>query len=282
MTPLAQRLMRQELEGRRGWFPQELASSELPHMRCFDCVAVSEMSEDLAADMRDRDVITRQVAFLPAPLTWIEYKPWPTENRSIAYLLRANDDASSASVYLAHVLLESDAGNASPRLQAVAQPAILASMVNKVNLVPMGTLYLGQDACAMGMRLPRPDIMPEEFPDPNDGIIFKIYALLAIINTPRLIGQCQRTPHVGLQRQLRQSKDFASAELPEWTQVNLHVLDGRERREAGDISGVLSGQRALHFCRSFIRIRLGKLELVRAHMRGNAELGERRPIYVVQ
>jgi hypothetical protein len=39
--------------------------------------------------------------------------------------------------------------------------------------------------------------------------------------------------------------------------------------------------RALHFVRAHLRLRLGKIELVRPHWRGDAQLGIKRPAYLV-
>lgn len=41
------------------------------------------------------------------------------------------------------------------------------------------------------------------------------------------------------------------------------------------------GQRPLHFVRSFLRLRLGRFEIVHPHWRGNGALGIKRPAYVI-
>lgn len=43
----------------------------------------------------------------------------------------------------------------------------------------------------------------------------------------------------------------------------------------------IGAERPLHFVRAFLRIRLGRMELVSPHWRGNAELGVKRPAYVI-
>jgi hypothetical protein len=264
--------MRQELEDRRGLFfgADLIGAPELAQIRCFDCTEVSEMAYALSDDMCRRDVVTSQVAFLPAPMTWIEWFIKGTTRRA-GFMLQALEDEPAAAVYQVMTLTPAEL---KPRPD-------LVHMAGKTNLALFGLLWLGEDARPDGLRLPK-QLVDIDFPDPNNGHIQLIYALLAIINTPRLIGQSHHAPHKGLQRQLRQSGKFGDAPLLQWTKVRLSVLDVTERRASGDASGVLTGQRALHFCRSFIRIRLGKLELVKAHMRGHAELGERRPVYVVE
>jgi hypothetical protein len=271
MTPLAQRLMRQELEGKRGLNFGGLTASDLVDARCFDCTAVSGMAHELAADMHKRNVVTKQVAFLPAPFTWVEVQLGPEESLSgrtsgrVAFGLRAEADEPSAAIFVA----------------TTTEVEGRSDLAGKVHLLDIGRLWLGESAVASGLRAP---VALADYPGqtaPEQRHTCLIYALLAIINTPRLIGQCRHAPHVGLQRQLRRSDDLASAQLPEWTEVRLNVLDTKERRDTGDTTGILTGQRALHFVRSFIRIRLGRLELVRAHQRGNPEMGERRPVYVV-
>lgn len=42
------------------------------------------------------------------------------------------------------------------------------------------------------------------------------------------------------------------------------------------------GQKRLHDVRSFVRLRLGKVEIVKAHKRGNAELGEVKQVRIVK
>jgi hypothetical protein len=68
--------------------------------------------------------------------------------------------------------------------------------------------------------------------------------------------------------------------LRAWTEIKLEVTppkyDGTEHE------AMLTGGKALHFCRAHLRIRLGRVELVSAHWRGDPSLGLKRTRYSLQ
>jgi hypothetical protein len=99
-----------------------------------------------------------------------------------------------------------------------------------------------------------------------------------VVNSPRIVVQCSNPPHRGLAREMRQRR--LPAPLA-WTEIKLQVLKPREIDDGAPHEDQITGQRALHFVRRFIRIRLGKLEYVSAHWRGNPEIGIRQSRYVV-
>src|SRR5262249_17130991 len=104
---------------------------------------------------------------------------------------------------------------------------------------------------------------------------------LAIINTPHIVGRIAHSPHVGLQKGLaRAFKIPGKYPLQAWHEVKLRVAIppefSGEKTEAH-----LTGERALHFCRSYLRIRLGRLELVDSHWRGNPAFGIKQTQYRV-
>jgi hypothetical protein len=103
-----------------------------------------------------------------------------------------------------------------------------------------------------------------------------IASLLPFINTPRVIGRTQHMPHAGLERRLLRSMGGRFA-VHAWHEIRLHVTPPDISED--DHEAHLTGQRALHFCRAHLRIRLGQLQLVSAHWRGDAALGIKQARY---
>ena len=107
-----------------------------------------------------------------------------------------------------------------------------------------------------------------------------LYGLLAIINTPRVIMRRQHMPHAGLQRALIASRRITGKyPLLAWQELQLKVQP--PDIDESDHEAHLTGARALHFCRAHLRIRLGRLELVSAHWRGDPALGIKQTRYRV-
>ena len=106
-----------------------------------------------------------------------------------------------------------------------------------------------------------------------------IYGLLAIINTPRIIGRTTHMPHAGLQKRLATARGFGAGKFPlrAWTEIKLKV--GLPKIESADQEIWLNGTRALHFVRAHLRIRLGRLEFVSSHWRGDPALGIKQTRY---
>lgn len=108
-----------------------------------------------------------------------------------------------------------------------------------------------------------------------------IYAYLALINTPRVIGRRQHMPHAGLQRKLAAARGMVGKfPLHAWSEIVLEVTPPVV--DEGEHIAGLTGGKALHFCRAHLRIRLGKLELVSAHWRGDPALGIKQSRYRVE
>jgi hypothetical protein len=102
-------------------------------------------------------------------------------------------------------------------------------------------------------------------------------AALAIINTPKIVGRREHAPHKGLVKNIRKVHGKAY-QLRPWTEIKLEITPppgGDGSRE------VLTGKKALHFCRAHLRIRRGKLERVTSHWRGDPALGIVRSRYSV-
>ena len=271
MTPIAYRLVRQRMEATEavnnetdlGQFP-----TDLTEMRCFDCVAVSDLADDLCDSMSGHSRVPDKVAFLPAPITWIEYA-LDSQKRAAIWLIDQGDGWAECGF------------------------ASLAKGDGKVYTLPNGHIQLSDnvDKIAISARAavdafqrhPRgaPRVVPSDLNTRQH--MFLVYAFLAIINTPRIVGRRIHHAHKGLEREMNRNVPAKDRKkLPEWTEIVLEVDKPARDGDASERGEVLTGKRALHFCRSFIRIRLGKLELVRSHWRGDEELGVRQASYRVK
>jgi hypothetical protein len=231
----------------------------------FECSQVSRAAVPLGqrmlagmTDTTDRGLPVEKagrLAFLPAPKTWIE---------------DTNYGASAASKRIAILLEEMPAGVARVRLLAQGhndQIGICGSPV-------VGLPLLGSDMLGRYFEI-RHDGSPTE----GTASAMLLYGLLAMINTPRVIGRKQHMPHRGLEKRLRERNLIVGRfPLQGWTEIVLHVTPPRQAGEA-EHEAHLTGSRALHFVRCHLRIRLGQLELVSAHWRGDAALGIKQSRY---
>lgn len=106
-----------------------------------------------------------------------------------------------------------------------------------------------------------------------------VLAMLAIINAPHIVYRDTFDPHRGLNRLWE--KRFHHAPLNAWHELKLRVAKPVEIEDCEPHAAHIGGQRALHFCRAHLRIRLGRLEFVTSHWRGDAALGTKLTRYRV-
>jgi|SRR5215831_5021653 len=113
---------------------------------------------------------------------------------------------------------------------------------------------------------------------------FTHYAMLALINSPRFIGQRGHYPHGRAEREaLKRAKMVGKFPLRAWTEILLTVRPIPEDRSGAEPKEMhLTGERCLHFCRTYMRVRLGMLEYIEGHWRGDPALGMKRSRYVVR
>jgi hypothetical protein len=196
-----------------------------------------------------------RLAFLPAPKTWIEDTHY---------------GATDKVKRMAFLLEETPSGIASVRqLALLRNDEILLCQCSCAGLPLFGSDWLGN---AFGIGL-------DGSADAATAMGMLLYGWLAMINTPRVILRNQHMPHRGLEKRLKDARGLLGHfPLHGWTEIVLKVqpptLDRGEPHEAH-----FTGQRALHFVRCHLRIRLGQLELVSAHWRGDAALGIIRSRY---
>lgn len=256
MTPLAHRIVKElTLPKRRRTFDDK--ANLLAHMddiHCFDVSDIFEMASDLSRDMIEGNrVPTETLGFLPAQRTWIEWS-YPDGNRWGVLLEGRTDDDVVRCTW------------AATKGRAFASNPVV------------------------GRLLLSPKSWSGEFPAPYEdgsatvetmkGWLGWLYAVLAIINTPRVIGRRQHMPHRGLERRLTRALGVQGRfPLNAWTEIKLQVASTRDASGDASTEAHLTGLRALHFCRAHLRIRLGRLEFVSSHWRGDASIGIKQSRY---
>lgn len=106
-----------------------------------------------------------------------------------------------------------------------------------------------------------------------------VLSMLAIINTPRIVGRDVFQPHRQLARlwmtQLKKTP------LNAWHELKLNIAKPADIDDDEPHAAQITGRRALHFCRAHLRVRLGRLEFVTSHYRGDPSLGEKLTRYRV-
>jgi hypothetical protein len=213
----------------------------------------------LAGDMNVglAQITKDDLAFLPAPQTWIE---WQSDVNDRLGCLITQDEHGACSALVRFFGLRPN-------------KPVRALAVTKVLL--KGNPNFSQGAILRHLGVGAPDSYGEWVAN----FTFHTMGLLAFINTPRVIGRQQHLPHVGLQRKLAASKGLVGKwPLQAWHEIKLEV---RPPKEAGDAlhETHLTGERAQHFVRAHLRIRLGQLEFVSSHHRGNPALGIKQTKY---
>ena len=168
-------------------------------VHCFECSDVLEAAKELAADLHKRPNQIGRLAFLPAPKTWIE---WREEDGRIGILLRELKSHKGEPV-CAHLYYALD--------NLSWEHTGMLELVGLLNHKPNAVVPL-----SMGGRLS--GSLEEKI------TTYLLYALLAMINTPRLIGRRQHMPHRGLERDLtRAMKPIGKYPLHAWTEIKLEV-----------------------------------------------------------
>ncbi|MGE4321941.1 MAG: hypothetical protein AB7E60_02805 [Sphingobium sp.] len=261
MTPLAHRIVKElTLPVKDRTFNDQCGLLQrMDDVHCFDATEVFNLAGALSKDLHKSasasgflDIMEAQT-FLPAPRTWIEWK----------YSNGAREG----------VLMEQRNGFAVCDW-AVWQDDLFAS--NKRS----GALLMEGGSTPVNQGFPCVRDVGDEPREVMIGYVVLMYALLAIINTPRLIGRKQHMPHRGLERRLAKTKGLVGKfPLHAWTELKLSVSDIGKRADGTEHEAHYTGEKCLHFCRAHIRIKRGKLERVSAHWRGNPALGIKRTRY---
>lgn len=276
MTPLAARLTKQVLlpERDRDEFWKDnrsLLQDSMTNIHCFEVTEVLPLLPELQKTIEARfgkalrmeDIKPEQsefigrLVFLPAPKTWIEYR--------------------HGLVWHIGLLLE-EFGNAA-RVNLFTDEA--ACNIGTISLVSDdwrrtgGLTYVPPKLC---------QAFREAGHDDNkffDSFLTLAHCCLVLINSPTIIGRRQVMPNVALERRLTRGMGKGKFPLHAWTELKLHVAKPIEIDDGEPHEAHLTGRRALHFVRKHIRIRLGRLEYVSAHWRGDPAIGIKQTRYVV-
>lgn len=285
MTPLARALAEAAVSNPKWWRESgnEKLLAPFPNdVKCFEVSQVSELAHELADQAYARGNVVEALAFLPAPVTWIERRYTREDGKSAlqAYLLVERGDKTASAVNTIGVeingrtvFLPVPLGDL--RLLDLSDPDGLAidSAIISQNIDPVShgkklvsSLYRLRDV---------PGFRPDERDDDSALETLQehswwLYSALSLINSPRIVGRSEHKVSSGLNKFLAR-KSGAPFQLLPWHEI---FLDITPPPEAEMESGTrLTGPRALHFCRQHIRIKRGRLEMVRAHYRGSAEVG---------
>lgn len=275
MTPLAHRIVKEltlPLKDRTFNDPVGLLK-KMSDIHCFDTTAVDEVVWELAEEMRKDTRKIGRLAFLPAPRTWIEssHPELPGRNGVLLEEFEHPKFGPCARSFLASdALLHED-----DEFSSGAGTAVIPLI---------GSDFVGKSFAIDETFRDNIDKFPEEKGMREDLVALSmslLYASLALINTPRIVGRVTHLPHRGLQKALIAKRQLVGNwPLHAWHEIKLSITP--PGAQPGEIEeGHLTGRRALHFVRQHLRIRLGRLELVSAHWRGDAQLGIKRARYAV-
>ena len=296
MTPLAKALAETAVSNPKWWrnSGNEKMLAPFPHdVKCFEITAVKELSAELAQQAYDRGNIVESLAFLPAPVTWLEQRYTREDGKQAlqAYLLvdQGNNTATVTStvgidINGRTVFLPVSLG--SLRLLDAADPdgwAIdLTLETQGVDTVD----YARNQARDLFPLRSGVRVEPREGRDLDVQLedaharSWQLYATLSLINSPRIVARSEHKASSGLGKFLNR-KGAGPYNLLPWHEVFLDITPPPEATEADGGGSRLTGPRALHFCRQHIRIKRGKLEMVRAHYRGSADVGVAQTQYRV-
>lgn len=231
----------------------------LDNLHFFEVSAVCEMAFDLCKKM-DATVIRKaeRLAFLPAPRIWLEVSAAGTKSGGrLAYLLEENGDRASVTI-----ISQSREGYATETAQIAWIPLLGSS--------DLGAFTVNRDGW-----------LPSNELAANTMVCF-LYALLAMINTPRVIGRTMHQPHAGLQRKIAAARSMPGKyPLHAWHELKLEVRPPRDEAGHEPRQTILTGGKALHFVRAYCRLQNGSLVLVSSHWKGDPALGIKQTRYRV-
>lgn len=276
MTPLAGQLMRMPKEyfvtstWGRGIYGKDYAGNrfgdveakalreQLYQAHCFEYSEVAKQVGALAERLHDGEAISERLRFLPAPICWME-----TGGRA----------CRSALLLIAQ-------GNGTARVVWVKEDQVPEDKYGDRWRWGHSASVMGNIRIFEGPEAPSKDRFP--IADEEKFVAELPLALLALINTPRVVMREQRMPHAGLQRRLARERGMVGKfPLRAWTELKLKI-GAPEVHSGKPIEAMLTGRRCLHFCRMHLRLRCGHLELVKAHWRGEAALGIKQTRYRLQ
>lgn len=272
----------------------------LKEAKFFECTAVWPLAhmlgQSMARDFEQYDRFNQRLAFLPGVNTWIECE-YPSIRDIVDADARINKfvkltekqfKKSTHSYRVAHVFVGPGSsttfaqrwqiGYATPR--DPAKPRYWS--ISRLPTLPLVDSHMPPQRVTSYTDRQGHLV---EFDQPTTRIDdFVHYAHLSLINSPRIIGQRGHYPHGRAEREvLKKIKQQGKFPLRAWTEILLQVTPNPEdRSEDAPKEMHLTGERCLHYCRTYLRVRYGELEYVEGHWRGNPVLGVARSRYRVE
>lgn len=221
-------------------------------IHCFEVSEIMPLAFQMVENFREDSTWPQKLMFLPAPKTWIE---WKNGGARRAFLL---EQPTVLSLNVKCTLVQYDSFDESLSFDKLDDD------------LDCGKEWFGKP-------------LDEETPsmlDDGYSTHCMVGALLALINSPRIVGRKQNMPNAGLQRQVAKSRGMVGKfPLHAWTEIQLHIGPPKDMSGNSPVEAHLSGHRALHFCRAHLRVRFGKLEIVSSHWRGDPSLGIKQSRY---
>lgn len=259
MTPLAHRIVKDMIEGRPipGGKDMDYADirSRMRDVHCFEITEALPLVLELAQQLHNHGVDARST-FLPAQTTWIEWRGREHFGDTLS-----DDELNNRQAWL----IDLRPGEPKASLAAVAGDAALGIWFSK--RMPDGFDFKWAHL---------EDFVCDEVREGYRKVAGRywvpfILASLALINTPRVVARHEHGAHKGLKRAARSAP--VDINVNGWTEILLDVAKLQEDGRRDGIEKRLTGSKALHFCRAHLRVKLGRLEIVRAHWRGDAANG---------
>ncbi|GLR55151.1 hypothetical protein KYK30_31865 [Shinella yambaruensis] len=265
-TPLLMSFIKQALDDRGGLTGADRRLfSQAADCHCFELSevwnAVTEMAHDIEVGVYD---VGFEQTFLPAPRTWIECR-W--HGCRYGFMLEEGADGIRYTCVIKGLpeYLKSFGKDEGYDLDKYDDEIIVSegrALVPRLSLVSSLSIERTNGA------------------DSFD--VFQIYVALSLINTPKIIGRRQHMPHRALEKRLlKERKNIGKFPLHAWTEITLRITPPKDLSGVDSCEAHLTGQKALHFCRAHLRVRCGRVEIVRGHWRGDPSLGVKRSRYRV-
>jgi hypothetical protein len=270
MTPIISRIVKDQCKrpAQRHFHDVAKIAHHLADVHCFEVSDVIMLAMEWADDLKKRKAEPPgRLAFLPAPVTALEY---------IDPLLSGPNAGHRGCLLLVQP----------PETETTA----LLYYLMERGSVPMGLIYLQTAARSTGVILPAnngEDPRNSSDKETRESVAefenfqtLIIYSLLAMINTPRYFSRETHKPAQAMQQRLAAAKPLVGRfNLHPWTEIRLEVPPDPEDETATRESH-LTGERAFHFCRSYLWVSRGIV--CPGHWRGNPALGIKQTRYSVE
>jgi hypothetical protein len=240
-----------------------LLRDALSDIHCFEVTTIISAFDDLAGPLgrmgQDRtELLFEAATFLPAPKTWLE---WSSPRGRTGLLLEEYPGPRDGRLGWSRVTFFDDQG-----------AFHLGYVSSKSNDFLVGE-FPEKDKVWFPADLVPPGATPLEI---IRGVLSMAHILLLFINSPKVTDHTKHPPHKRLVREAP-----PGFPLHTWGEIRLRVTKPPNIDDGLPHEPYLTSRRALHFVRRFMRVRLGRLEYVTAHWRGDPTVGVHHSDYRV-